>query len=798
VVGNRGIIVKTTDGGENWIKLTSKTFPDLRSVYFLDASTGYAVGDTGIIVKTTDAGATWTVQSSGTSIGLHSVFFTDASTGYVVGDSGTILKTNDAGATWIALLNGTSFGLYSVFFTDANTGYAVGDSGTILKTDDAGATWKIQPSGTTTSLTSVHFVDADTGYIVGAEGTILKTTNGGGAMTQIIHVPGDYPTIQQGINAASNGDTVLVSDGTYYEQISFLGKKPLMVASEFLITGDMNHIANTIIDGSQIINPDSGSIVYFVSGEDTTSILCGFTLRNGNIGTSAAYPTGGYLQSGGAVYIFGSGAKIMYNHITQNSLNGVGFKTTGAGISAGQWWEDSHWVVIEHNTIDNNSCYSDSQQTFGTGICVTCNTRITNNVISDNINHGTGSATGAAAGIFAGGELYWQSLTAVVINNKIKNNVAISEGNYGGGAGGVFQCNSVIFQGNIVEDNEVNTASSSGGGVLFWAPRTGSIFSGNTFRHNIINGSGGGLYLEYVSTNVGSDTVLVENNYFYENSATTGGGFTTKNNPAVLQNNVFNGNQASGQGGACYLQCAPPVQDHKSVLINNSFYNNQASIGGAIRSNYARPLILNSVFWNDAAETGPEIYMTGGDPLEIAYSDIDTSLITIIGGEVIDGGGNINEDPLYDDMELLTLTTGSPCVNTGTEEFTCQCGDHFLAPPYDIEGNPRPSSGGVDMGAHELLEKGIPSPAMDPAVLNIYPNPLIGSTTITYLLRHDDFVTLAVYDHLGRQVAVLSTGSQQAGIHQVYWAPEGMPAGIYYCRLTTGNQSVAGKLIVTR
>ena len=64
----------------------------------------------------------------------------------------------------------------------------------------------------------------------------------------IINIPADYPTIQQGINAGFDGDTVLVQPGIYIENISFNGHN-VVLGSLFLTTGDTSYISQTIIDG---------------------------------------------------------------------------------------------------------------------------------------------------------------------------------------------------------------------------------------------------------------------------------------------------------------------------------------------------------------------------------------------------------------------------------------------------------------------------------------------------------------------------------------------------------------------
>ena len=85
----------------------------LFGVSFTDANNGTAVGWYGTILRTTDGGQNWVIQPSGilgTKIGLYGVSFTDANTGTAVGGvlNATILRTTDGGANWVSQRSGTT------------------------------------------------------------------------------------------------------------------------------------------------------------------------------------------------------------------------------------------------------------------------------------------------------------------------------------------------------------------------------------------------------------------------------------------------------------------------------------------------------------------------------------------------------------------------------------------------------------------------------------------------------------------------------------------------------------------
>jgi hypothetical protein len=81
-----------------------------------------------------------------------------------------------------------------------------------------------------------------------------------------------------------------------------------------------------------------------------------------------------------------------------------------------------------------------------------------------------------------------------------------------------------------------------------------------------------------------------------------------------------------------------------------------------------------------------------------------------------------------------------------------------------------------------------------------YPNPFNPSTNISYQLSSGSFVSLKIYDVLGREVGVLVNEFQTAGMHSVNLMAEkyNLTAGVYFYRLITGNYSSTKKMILLK
>ena len=89
------------------------------------------------------------------------------------------------------------------------------------------------------------------------------------AVAEIINVPDDFATIQSAINAAADGDEVVIAPGTYFEHISHVGKA-------ITVRGATGTAEDVIIDGAGV-----GPVVAFLSAEGPDSEIRHVTIRGG-------------------------------------------------------------------------------------------------------------------------------------------------------------------------------------------------------------------------------------------------------------------------------------------------------------------------------------------------------------------------------------------------------------------------------------------------------------------------------------------------------------------------------------
>ena len=225
VVGNGGLMLKTSDGGKTWEKMEVDMRPPgagqrpgggggppgggfgrggpapLYNIYFIDEHVGYITGGRGTILKTEDGGKTWARKMArsdtpgrggrpgGIRANLMGIQMISETTGFIAGSENTILKTTDGGETWVgsserARVGETRNNLENILFVSPTTGWVIGSFGTLLHTTDAGEAWEKRDPGFDNNLFGIHFLDENTGWICGQEGLILHTTDGGATWNQ--------------------------------------------------------------------------------------------------------------------------------------------------------------------------------------------------------------------------------------------------------------------------------------------------------------------------------------------------------------------------------------------------------------------------------------------------------------------------------------------------------------------------------------------------------------------------------------------------------------------------------------
>jgi len=157
--------------------------------------------------------------------------------------------------------------------------------------------------------------------------TIILALFAGISEADIINVPDDHETIQAGIDATEEGDTVLVQPGTYEENLQ-INDHFITLASLTLMTGDPAYIDSTIIDGRQ------QATVVNIGELEGTVILRGFIIQNGD------------GQHGGGINVANSDLLIEDMIIRDNTGR------TGGGVAC----TGENTIIIRRTVVENNRC----------------------------------------------------------------------------------------------------------------------------------------------------------------------------------------------------------------------------------------------------------------------------------------------------------------------------------------------------------------------------------------------------------------------------------------------------------
>jgi len=291
------------------------------------------------------------------------------------------------------------------------------------------------------------------------------------ASTDVIYVPDHYPTIQDAINHASDGDTIFVRARTYYENV--------VVNKSISLVGENRD--STIIDGS-----NKGSVISIKANNVNIS---GFTIRH----------SGNEYSDSGIYVDHSSGNKINSNSITSNSA-GISLYYSGSNVISGN--------TISLNNYDGIVFYSSSS-----------------NIVSDNSitsNNGGISLYYSGSNVISGNTISLNNYDGIVFyysgNNMVFGNTISLNNNYGMYLA-LYSDNNIIYFNNF---NNAFQAWSDSKNVWdnrkegnYWSDYTGvDLYSGPNQNETGSDGIGDTPYKKIDKNNVDNYPLMGMFSYF--------------------------------------------------------------------------------------------------------------------------------------------------------------------------------------------------------------------------------------------------------------------------------------------
>jgi len=369
-----------------------------------------------------------------------------------------------------------------------------------------------------------------------------------------------------------------------------------------------------------------------------------------------------------------------------------------------------------------------------------------------------------------------------------------------------------------VEDCEFDGNDAPIGGAIYIDDASPTIERCNVTNNAALGaGSGGGLLAVYGSTPTVRHCLFAGNQCGYY-----GGGLCLENSGGQVIACTIRDNRSTGDfrhGGGVSFEDGSTTSMDSCFIVWNETEGEDSDGGGIYCSGGSNVTLTNCTISNNKVAPsiskgeGGGIAMSNSSPtIErtiVAHSGIGKGLVCLgtsnpvvsccdiygnQGGNLVcgtDAGGNFSADPLFCDTLAYNfrIGTASPCAPGNHPSGPDTCGGALIG------AGPPGCFGAVEDG-------GVPI-TRSPLLIRNTPNPFNFTTTIVFGLAEPTPVHLRIYDVTGREVAALADCPMSVGTHRVTWdgtthTGARAASGIYFYRLTAGEHTQTGRMVMVR